>query len=646
MHNSLKKKKIYLLIVLLFTSLLFLLPSIKANAQKNTPTPKIVEVINADVLEVIAGEQVRKLIGNVELLQGDTRITCDSALLYYEKNNVDAFGNIHIQQGDSVHIRANLLNYDGNKRTARLKDNKNVYLTDGKSEIRSKNLIYTLNNRRAVLYYKVTLTDTTTNLIADSLTYFVATKRAHLNRNVHMNNRANNTQVTADSLYYSANTTEALLYGNVHMKDDKIKLKAPQMTYNVKQQKGYYEGGGQLDNKETHLTSQKGYYDAATRSVRFEENVHLISPQYDIQTTQLDYDMATENATFNGPTTIVGEQGTIITQAGTYNAKTESMDMTQRTTLQNPPQTITADRLNYDKKSGLGYAHGNVVLTDSEKNLLAYADQLTYNRQSGTANMKGNVSLIDTAQHLTIYSQYADFNQKTNRIQAYEKALLVNIVQNDTLFLSADTLLSYTQQQPKKNEKTAQNDSISNFYAYKNVVIFKSDMQGVCDSLAYSAADSLFSLFGSPILWLDSTQLNADTLRLHTTANNKPRLIELLRNAYIGNMVEPNVYNQVKGKNIIGYFADNNLDRLRVEGNAESIFYVQDDNKAYVGVNRASAAQMWAYFNGKKISKIKFEKNPDATLYPAAQINPRKMMLRGFSWQIDRRPMKRPPVSP
>ena len=74
-------------------------------------------------------EPVRKLIGNVIFIQGNTEIKCDSANFYNRKNTLEAFGNILITNSDSSTINAELLIYDGETKSAKLR--KNVIYTKG-----------------------------------------------------------------------------------------------------------------------------------------------------------------------------------------------------------------------------------------------------------------------------------------------------------------------------------------------------------------------------------------------------------------------------------------------------------------------------------------------------------------------------------
>ncbi len=562
-----------------------------------------IHIIHSDRLVVnrLEDDSKQRLIGDVEIEQGNMRLLCDSARFYQRKNNVEAFGNIVIEQGDSVTIKADKLYYDGNSREATLYGN--VYLTDKESEIEADTLIYDLITKRAILVPDVRMKDGTSRVRSDSLTYFVNTKTAYLNGNVEMTD--DEVFAQSDSLRYNVNTTDAELYGNVQFKDDANELEADQMSYNVNDQKGNYRGNGRLKNEDTTITSERGDYFGDTKTVTFEENVHLVSPQYDMKTDQLVYNTETELANMNGPTEIVTEDGTIVIQSGSYDLKNDRLITDKRATVNEGGNTLTADNLNYDKNTGEGFASGKVVWYDEERDL-------------------------------TIYSEELRLFEEDERVIAYEEVLLTKELDGDTLYLIADTLTTFAQ--------AAERDSITGalvekegLYAYHNVRIYKSDMQGICDSLVYDLTDSTFQMYQDPILWVEQHQLEADTLLLYTE-NNSPSKIEMRHNAFLGTAVTPTVFDQVKGRYVFGDFLRNKISSLLVEGNAESIYYAQENDGSYSGMNRSISGRIKVVFSEGQVDNIRFLDQPIATFYPIDQIPPQQATIKGFRWKTEERP--------
>lgn len=604
--------------------LLLLLSSLALlHAQPTAPaTPadggKIIEILSARELEVITAtkgntQELRKLVGEVVLRQGNATMKCDSAYFYSTDNNVQAFGNVVIEQGDSVTIKGDRLFYNGNKKTAIL--SRHVFLTDKKADITADSLHYYMSTRKAVLTRKVHLTDKKSDIDADRLEYFVPTKQAELYKNVHLT--SGETDITSQRMSYNVNTKDTKIVQNAKLVSPRGELSSDSLFYNVNSQEGTYRSGGKLVTKEKTLTSRRGFYEGKADRVMFDDDVHLVSTEYDLHTLHLDYNLKTEEADFKGATTITSKDGSIIkANSGKYDSRNDRINLNDRIAIQNKSQNIIADRLNYNKKDGYSKAEGNVLMTD-------------------------------TAQRMTVKSDYANFYDKDKRMEAYRHAHITQVSdKGDTLYLTADTIVSYNVK--NISAKTTPNNTSSPttkteskvFYAYRNVNIIRRDLQGVCDSLYYAEHDSLFKMYYNPVLWSDNYQLTADTITVQTV-QNRPKLLLLRSNAFIANAVQDKAYDQVKGKNITGYFKDGDMERVVADGNAESIYYAQDDDKKFIGVNRSSSGAMYILFDQKKLSQIRFEQKPEATFYPMKDVVPSKFILRGFKWLADRRPVFR-----
>jgi hypothetical protein len=141
-----------------------------------------------------------------------------------------------------------------------------------------------------------------------------------------------------------------------------------------------------------------------------------------------------------------------------------------------------------------------------------------------------------------------------------------------------------------------------------------------------------------PVFWLDPYQITAKRIKLFTKKNNIVRS-EMYENSFI---IDPedkfNHYSQIKGKDMTGYFLKNELYHIDVRGNSESIYYARDDKKAFIGMNKIESSDIRIQVKERKLHKINFVKEPDATLTPMKDINPKDAFLKGFKWREDERP--------
>ena len=173
--------------------------------------------------------------------------------------------------------------------------------------------------------------------------------------------------------------------------------------------------------------------------------------------------------------------------------------------------------------------------------------------------------------------------------------------------------------------------------AYSHVKIFSDSLQATGDSLFYAADDSVFRLFKNPIVWAQQSQITGDTIYLYT-ANKKPKRLYVFENALSIQKVDANYFNQVKGRTINGYFENGDIEHLRAKGNAESVYYGQDEDNKYIGVNKASADIIDMYFANKEAQRVVFRSNLEGTSYPMGQVDHNELKLRGFIWHDDIRP--------
>ena len=279
---------------------------------------------------------------------------------------------------------------------------------------------------------------------------------------------------------------------------------------------------------------------------------------------------------------------------------------------------------------------------------------MAYDKKSNTLQMQGDVKFVDSVNRIIVLSgeAYADLNR--NSFLASRKPVMIIHRDGDSTYIAADTLFSglrkydslerkmITQKDTLKTTISIKaNDadtSIRYFIGFHHVRIYNDSLQAVSDSIHYSTVDSTFKLFGDPVVWNGDSQVTGDTLYVFTQ-NQKPRRLYVFNNGLIVNKTKEGMYNQIGGRTLNGYFVDGTIDYVRVKGSpGESIFYPQDDDSAYVGMNRSSGDVIDIYFVKKELNKVKFVNDVNGVLYPIKDIPADKKELKGFKWLNDRRP--------
>jgi lipopolysaccharide export system protein LptA len=437
---------------------------------------------------------------------------------------------------------------------------------------------------------------------------------------VHIND-SDTANVYSSHLRYLMKDKLAYLDGGVRMTDGNATLTTPDLEYNMETNIGTYTHGGKVVNKQTVLTSQEGMYFAGQKDIYFTKNVVLTDPAYKITTDSLLHNTRDQATRFISFTTIVDSSGRIIkTKEGYVDQKTRKTYFGRRPEITDKDTKIIADTVEDDDSTHISVATGNAIIVDNK---------------NGTTIIAGIIFR----------------NKKTEAILATRKPLMIIKQENDSIYVTADTLFSarltdlygrdsLVVDTIKSIKVTTINEKDSNnryFEAYRHVRIFNDSLQAVCDSMFYSFKDSIFRLYDDPVVWAKESQITGDTILLYTK-NKKADKIEAYENSFMVNKLDTQAFNQIKATRMDGYFVDGNIDSVRAKGFAECIYYVQDEDSAYTGINESKCDIIDIYFRNKELFKVAMRSAVTGTLWPIRQKSPSEMRLTNFRWLEGRRP--------
>ena len=403
--------------------------------------------------------------------------------------------------------------------------------------------------------------------------------------------------VWGDFLKYDGNTKLAELNHNCKMVDNQSTLTSDYMFYDMENDIAYYNSGGKIINAENNLTSKIGRYYSKDKMFFFKDSVVLVNPKYTINSDTLKYNTVSEISYFLGPTTIVSKENTIYCENGWYDSKNDLSQFNKNASLKNKDQVLKGDSIFYDRTKGYGKAIKNVTITDLKENLVIYGD-------------------------------FGEYFEKTEFTQVTQKPYLIKVFDNDSLFLHADTL----------NSKL---DSVGGkriLFAFRHVKFFKSDLQGISDSVVFFFRDSTVNLYGNPVIWNDQNQLSADFIKI-IIGNNTIKELQMYASSFIVSENDSLNYDQIKGKDMVGYFDDSKLHIIDVKGNGQTVYHVNDDDGSKTGINTSESSSLRIYLKDNKVEKIQFKAKPDATLYPIKDMPEDKKLLKGFRWLKNLKPI-------
>ena len=203
------------------------------------------------------------------------------------------------------------------------------------------------------------------------------------------------------------------------------------------------------------------------------------------------------------------------------------------------------------------------------------------------------------------------------------------ILQADTMYLTADTLVAIENDDPSKKR----------ILAYNNVEIFKSDLQGIADSLVYVNIDSIIYFYDDPVLWTGGNQMTADSINVEIVNNTIDKL-NMRVNSFVASKDSIANYNQIKGRDMVAFFNNGAINKVDVDGNGESLFFALDETDTYlVGMNKIICSNITINFKENLADNISFYIKPDASFIPPHELTDEVKRLIDFQCLEEKKPI-------
>ncbi len=448
--------------------------------------------------------------------------------------------------------------------------------------------------------------------------------------NVHI--KASDTlNIYGDELYYNGNTSIAEIRGNVKMKDKQMTLTTEHLTYDFNANIAKYYDGGKIIDLNNELTSQLGFYYADIKHFHFKDDVKLVNPEYTMESDTLKYNTLNEISYFFGPTKIVSDENIIYCKNGWYDTKNDIAQFNREAFIHNQEQSITGDSLFYDRNKGYGKALNNVAITDTVQNIII-------NGHFGEHFEKDGLSVITNEALLTIISANDSLFLHADTLKYISQNKTDTLNENLLQDVKPETVITQQKENnpvdKKRNRKTVETRKI---LAYNKGKFYRTNLQGLSDSIVYNFNDSIIYMYHEPILWSEENQLTAEHIEIDTW-NNTVKAARLINAAFIISQEDTLNFNQIKGRKIIGHFNNNELYKIHVFDNGETIYYVKDEKEQLIGINKAISSNMIIYVEQNQVKRIIFLDNPEANLYPPKSLSQEERLLRHFDWYHKIRP--------
>ncbi len=619
-------------------------------------TTRLIQILKGNSLreKYVDTISFQTIAGDVQLRETLTLFNCDSAAINKTTNVMEAFGNIHINQQDSIHTYAQYLKYIGKERMAYLK--KEIRLTDKKGTLYTDDLEYNLTTNIGNYKNGGRVVNGKTTLTSIEGTYYADTKDVYFKKNVKLKDPKYD--ISTDSLLYNTQTQVVTFITMTHIvSKDGGDIYTSSGTYDLKNGKAYFGNRSVFKDSTRVYVADNIALDEKTQTAQLEGNAVIKDSTngYTVLGGQIFANQ--NNKTFlatRKPVLIFKGEGNdstfvaadtlfsgMIIKDSTGEKKLLSTDTLKQTTI------VSKDSVAVITSAGTeGQTGTEPVKTDS---ITVVKDST-----SVTDSIASNADSAITKTGIPLHRKAIDSTEKN--VSNQPVVTVLPLMQTDSvvvkpdlppvldtsLVIPDDTTFTASGNNNQPNADTSFNLSkdtaIRYFQAFHHVRIYNDSVQAVCDSLFYSSEDSTFRLFKDPLVFSSKSQIAGDTIFLFTK-NKKASRVYVFEKGIIINEVNRQLYNQVAGRTLNGYFKEGQLDYMRVKGSpAESIFYPQDDDSAITGMNRCHGDVIDIYFANKEVNKVKFINDVTGALYPLYQIPEDQKKLPLFNWQDARRP--------
>ena len=425
-------------------------------------------------------------------------------------------------------------------------------------------------------------------------------------------------KMTCDQIEYDGTSKLAKAWGKVVLERPDMNLKTDTLFLDRANSKAFYNSFGTIEDEKRKLTSIRGIYFMDEKKYRFISRVKIDDPEYLLNSQRLDYYTESDKAFFYGKTTIVGEEYDIYCEKGAYDTQLQRGNFQENAVIF------------YDNKE----IRGDSLYFENEKNYAAATN---------------NISVIDTLNKSVINGHYGEIFKAKDSAIITRRALAVNIIDQDSLYIHADTLIA-TGPTEKKILR-----------GYYDVRIFKTDLRGKSDSLHLDQSTGLIKLLKlplsrkenqiltasqknkkNPILWFGRSQMSGDKIFL--TSNMETKKLDSLK--IIGNSwiierdsISDTGFNQIKGGVLDGLFKEGELREIDVSKNTEVVYYMySDEDNELIGIDKTTCSRLKMVTRENQIEDITFFVSPDGNLFPDKDLPLNERKLEGFIWREDERP--------
>lgn len=610
-HNSTKHGKLWLILCFaaLMVSTMFVAQGRAQISEQRTVVPVIpdadryqsdrVFLERADRLLSLPNTDYQVVVGNVEFRKGDMFMYCDSAHFYDQINSLNAYGNVRMEQGDTLFVYGDELCYTDSTELAVLyaDPGKKVRLINRDVELRTDVFNYDMGIELG--YYEVggELIDGRNRLISVYGEYAPNTKEANFRDQVRLTSlsEGDTLRILTEALYYNTDTHVA------EMTEESTVINADGIIYT---DNGRY-------NTETSVAD---LYDRSLVVTRSGKTLTGDTLFYD---RTAGYGEAFGRMELNDTV----QRSMLKGNYGYYNELLDSAFVTGMALAidYSGPDTLTL--------------HGDTIRAFRVIKL----DSITRKQQPTVEIIEeADVETVDTiipepaAVDPVVTYPAADITAAATDSAAIAIPSETEIAE----IVAVDSVAAVIESAPGI-EVVA--DTTHFIVAYPHVRFFRNDIQGVCDSMVFVQRDSMLHMHHDPVIWSGERQIFGDLIMVHMNDSTADR-INLPNSGFMAEKIEDGYFNQMSGKEMVAYLENGQLRHLDVSGNVLIRFFPMENDSTYNKIAQVESSFLAADFKNAAIERLKLWSETTEVITPLYLAKRSLYFLPGFKWMDWLRP--------
>lgn len=633
--------------ILAFLLILCLIP-VESSAQqrKKERQDSLLNLLNAEYARVFSrpgNREYREVKGPATFLHNGAYVFCDSAIWNLTFNQIEAYQNVKVVQDKTVLTSDNVIYY-GDDNLARFRGELVQVKDKDGNTLRTRYLDYNTEDSVAKFFFGGAM----------------KTSKGEI--------------IEGDRGTYDAKTGVFRFEENVEMFTDSLFIKTKSLDYNSNESKAYFGKTTHMWKNDGYLFGDYGWYAQDTGIVYFNENVYLNNPDYEGWCDTLYYFQHENRGLMYKDVQLLDSLHNTFFVSDGAKVQFDSINNIYATLFNDPASIYVGENEKHEVDSLFCRADTMQMYTirvcdiTDEMRKQSEDDKMLVNFDAiGEADRKAQEKIAaereEAIKNLPEYKAYKkrqeikekarqDSLAKAEELRVQDSiahaaeldSLATLTALSDTLLQVSDSLAApidslYAVQDSTTTEADTRDTTQLRFLkAFRNVKIFRTDLQARCDSLYFSQADTLVRLYQDPVIWNEGIhQISGGSMILRMSEGRFDRA-NVHEEAMILSEEDTVYYDQVKSTDMLGYFnEDNTLRRFDALGGVNAMFYVREDSVITV-LNSKEAQFMMVTLKDGFAERLKYYETIKSDAFPVYDLPIEKQRLKGFNWRVDEKP--------